>query len=108
MVIVVNMRTCIPPWGQDGDVRIDRNTKWGNPYPLHNDTPSNRAVVITKYEEWLDAKLELGQLNLDELKGVRRLGCWCKPKQCHGDIIKKKIDALIKSSQTKLSAGDFK
>jgi hypothetical protein len=82
--IVVNMKTCDPSWGQPGDVRIDRATKWGNPFRLHNE--AFRDVVINKYEEYLRANPGLLR-DLSLLSGAKRLGCWCKPKACHGDII---------------------
>jgi hypothetical protein len=33
----------------------------------------------------------LGRLH--ELKG-KKLGCWCKPQACHGDILTKLIELL--------------
>lgn len=48
-----------------------------------------RAEVIARYEHWLRAKLynnpEL-QAELEKLRG-KRLGCWCKPQACHGDVL---------------------
>lgn len=85
--IVVNMRTCDPPWGQPGDVRIDRATKWGNPYPITR--TDDRASVITKYAFYLKHCIDNEGLDLSELKDAKRLGCWCKPKACHGDVIVK-------------------
>lgn len=65
------------------DVRIDRKTKWGNPYVVGRD--GTREECIDKYAEWLEDQEHL--LNaLHELKG-KRLGCWCHPHPCHGDIL---------------------
>lgn len=85
--IVVNMRTCDPPWGQPGDVRIDRATKWGNPYPITE--KDDRATVIMKYSFYLKHRIDNYGLDLSELKDAKRLGCWCKPKACHGDVLVK-------------------
>lgn len=85
--IVVNMRTCDPPWGRPGDVRIDRETKWGNPYPLSNTV--TRCAAIKKYSVYLMKRLAEKSLDISELKNAKRLGCWCKPKACHGDILVK-------------------
>jgi len=65
------------------DVRICRPTKWGNPYRIGPD--GNRDTVIAKYREWL---LQQPQLlaELPTLRG-KRLGCWCKPLACHGDVL---------------------
>ena len=73
------------------DVYIGRPSKWGNPY-THLDTSVNskfkvdtRDDAIAKYEEYLLNNKELMN-SLEELRG-KVLGCWCKPKSCHGDIL---------------------
>ena len=39
-------------------------------------------------------KLETeGTEELKRLKG-KKLGCWCKPERCHGDVIVKLIEEL--------------
>lgn len=81
---VVNIRTCNPPWGQDGDMKIDRTTIFGNPYPLYWE--SERDRVIKEYEVYLLKSPTLLR-NLQILAKAERLGCWCKPKPCHGDVI---------------------
>lgn len=65
------------------DVRIDRKTKWGNPFIIGKD--GTREEVIQKYKEWICEQPHLMN-SLHELKG-KRLGCWCKPQPCHGDIL---------------------
>jgi hypothetical protein len=47
----------------------------------------SRNEAIERYREWIiegDGKPLLNDLN--ELKG-KKIGCWCKPKSCHGDIL---------------------
>lgn len=90
MVEVVNMKNCVPPWGQPGDIRIDRRTKWGNPYPI-TDTET-RSQVLFKYVFYLKNAIDGGELNISEISGAKRIGCWCKPLSCHGDILKKLIE----------------
>jgi hypothetical protein len=88
MIEVVNLRTC-KDWGKPGDVLIDRRTKWGNPFLLKNE--KDREMVIEKYRVYF-----IGNLLIDatkELKDAKRLGCWCSPLPCHGDVIKFYIDA---------------
>lgn len=65
------------------DVRIDRKTKWGNPFTIGVD--GTRDEVIKKYAEWIKDQDYLIK-SLPELKG-KKLGCWCKPKRCHGDVL---------------------
>ena len=56
--------------------------KWGNPF-----SKGTREENIAKFEEYLVNNKELMQ-DLHELKD-KRLGCFCKPKACHGDVLKK-------------------
>jgi hypothetical protein len=65
------------------DVRIDRATKWGNPFHIGKD--GSRSDVIRKYAEWIVQQPALMKA-LPELKG-KRLACWCAPEACHGDVL---------------------
>jgi len=81
--IVVNLRTC-----HDSDVvRIDRRTLFGNPFKMHSE--SDRDLVIARYRVWFYARIvrdrEFRRAVLS-LRG-KKLGCWCAPKSCHGDVI---------------------
>lgn len=67
------------------DVYIGRGSKWGNPFVLGKH--GNREEVIRKYENYLLGNKDLMN-SLEDLKG-KTLGCWCKPKACHGDILVK-------------------
>lgn len=70
------------------DILIDRRTKWGNPFVIDKD--NNRKEVLKKYRNWI-VKQKTLLSDLKELKG-KILGCWCKPKDCHGDILKELIE----------------
>lgn len=72
------------------DVRIDRESKWGNPFHIGKD--GTRSEVIDKYRRWLHLQPQL-MGSLSELKD-KRLGCWCKPKACHGDVLAGLTNAL--------------
>ena len=65
------------------DIRIDRKTKWGNPFHIGID--GTREEVIEKYHDWILTQDHLINA-LPELKG-KTLGCWCKPRSCHGDVL---------------------
>jgi len=65
------------------DVRIDRTTKWGNPFRIGRD--GTRAEVLKKYEYWVREQPPLIAA-LHELRG-KVLGCWCAPEACHGDVL---------------------
>lgn len=70
------------------DVRIDRKTKWGNPFIVGRD--GTREECIQQFEDWIKNQKHLLDA-LHELKG-KRLGCWCHPSPCHGDVLVKLAD----------------
>ncbi len=76
------------------DIRIDRSSKWGNPYKIGRD--GTRAEVIAKYEAWIKTQPAL-MAALPELRG-KVLGCWCAPKPCHGDVLVRLAHARLGSS----------
>src|SRR5258707_5579815 len=80
------------PVGIEYDVRIDRTTRWGNPFHIGRD--GTRAEVIAKYEAWIQTQPNL-LAALPELRG-KRLGCWCKPKACHGDVLARLADGAVR------------
>lgn len=69
---------------EEFDVYIGRGTKWGNKFIEGVD--GTREEVIALYEQWfLDSPWLHGDA-IRELQG-KVLGCHCKPKLCHGDIL---------------------
>lgn len=73
------------------DVSIARPGPWGNPFShLSNSSAEfrvgTREDAIRKYEAWLVAQPELVEKVKRELRG-KVLGCVCKPKACHGDVL---------------------
>lgn len=79
--MVVNIRT------DKYDVYIGRPSKWGNPFVIGKD--GNRQEVIEKYRQYILNKPELLK-DLHELKG-KKLGCYCKPFSCHGDVLEELV-----------------
>ncbi len=75
---VVNIRK------EDCDVFIGRPGKWGNPFIIGKD--GNRQEVIEKYRKWILLEGIYKLKDLHELKG-KRLGCYCAPLPCHGDVL---------------------
>jgi hypothetical protein len=65
------------------DAYIGRGSPWGNPFVIGKD--GSREVVCAKYLKYLLENERLLAM-LPTLKG-KRLGCYCAPKLCHGDII---------------------
>lgn len=65
------------------EVFIGRPSKWGNPFVIGRD--GTRAEVIAKYRVWIATQPQL-LAALRELRG-KRLGCFCAPQACHGDVL---------------------
>ena len=78
-----NMRDGInnyPCWA----VRIDRRTKWGNPFRITS--LRSREEAIAQYEAWLLSRPKMVEAAKRELRG-KDLLCWCHPLPCHGDVL---------------------
>jgi hypothetical protein len=69
------------------DVYIGRGSLFGNPIRLHS--KQQRGSTLAKFKEYFYKRLSLDEGFKNEvlkLKGLR-LGCFCQPQPCHGDII---------------------
>ena len=67
------------------DVYIGRGSKWGNPFIMKDWSDEERNRVCDEYENWFMGQKHLIE-SLPELKN-KVLGCYCKPKRCHGDFL---------------------
>ena len=86
-------------WKGPGEY-IGRPSILGNPFPIH----VGRTRCIVSYEFWLAQKIhnkdkpvleELVRLAKIAELGDLNLICWCAPKACHGDVIKKTLEGMI-------------
>ena len=70
-------------------IRIDRQTRWGNPFVIGKD--GSREEVIAKYRDHLWSQIRTEKLSLDDLAGLhgKSLACHCAPQPCHGDVLAK-------------------
>lgn len=75
-------------------VKVDRSTKWGNPFRVTEDRTA--AESVSAFRIWLtvdgcDADIpERKQRIIDSLHEIRGkdLACWCKPgTPCHADVL---------------------
>jgi hypothetical protein len=91
---VVHLRRLKGKIVQDCDIYIGRacnmggwqlaQSKWHNPYSVKQ---YGRDGALNRYKTYIESN-ENNLLNdLHELAG-KRLGCWCKPSRCHGDILR--------------------
>jgi len=84
--VVVNLRR------SEYDEFIGRPGKWGNPFFTGRD--GTREQVIRKYRDWLLQRAHL-MAAIEGLRG-KRLGCYCKPLPCHGDVLVEFFKGFVK------------
>ncbi len=74
----------------------------GNPFKMRNE--GEREQVVQKYRSWLWRQIqlqnkevirELARLANLAKRGDLELACWCKPKACHGDVLKACIEWML-------------
>lgn len=79
------------------DVYIGRKGRghdgyFGNPFDLRNFT---REEALAKFEEHFLSRVKSDAVFREKVLSLRgkKLGCFCKPRKCHGDIIVAWIEA---------------
>ena len=62
-----------------GTVKVDRTTKWGNPFVVGKDGHAAQCVAL--FEQ------HAATLPVEELRG-KNLACWCRSSgPCHADVL---------------------
>lgn len=86
MATVINLRQA-PRELQLRCVKIDRTSRWGNPFVIGSD--GTREQVIDKYRRRLWHDVRSGAVTLKDLAALdgQFLGCWCAPLVCHGHVL---------------------
>ena len=59
--------------------------KWGNPWE-RKDTPDPTG----SYRRYIKYRIAVGHITADDIRlelAGKRLGCFCKPKPCHADVL---------------------
>jgi len=74
-----------------GAVYIGRGSPWGNPFVIGRD--GTRAEVIAQYDAWIAIQPHL-LARLPELRS-RDLLCFCAPKSCHGETLRRLANAPV-------------
>lgn len=76
-------------------IEVCRPSILGNRFALNVNTIKERDIVCDKYEKWFyenidNLKPELNRLlDILERYGKLELFCWCVPKRCHAETIKR-------------------
>lgn len=85
-----------------GAIYIGRGSVFGNPWPIDETNPERtRDKVCDLYEEYFHQKIandpefkqKVDDLVMASLYTPITLGCYCVPHRCHGETIKRYIDA---------------
>lgn len=87
-------------------VPIHRGTPLGNPFVMKDRSDLERQRVCDSFEEWVQGKLfgstaqvqyfeGLVNIARDPSVGCIELVCFCSPKRCHGDTIKRLIEETL-------------
>lgn len=108
MIYVVNKYKHTPT---EFDVYIGRGSPLGNPYTSKKlsetkaqHQANSREESIKSYESYILEQIkkrdddmcdELNRIYLMAKRGDVYLVCFCKPQDCHGDIIKKIIESKM-------------
>lgn len=90
-------------------IYLGRPHPLGNPYTHKEGTTApfvvgSRDEAVDLYEKWLLSQIKIGNqevlMALSELKALAlqndiKLGCWCFPKRCHCDVVKKYVELSL-------------
>ena len=99
-----NIRTFVP----DGSIaiKVDRySSPLGNPYYMRDE--SKRDSVCDDYEEYFNAMMYTDNRFINEVNRICKLAetnditllCWCAPKRCHAETIKKYIEQKLEDEK---------
>ena len=78
----------------DNTKKVDRSTKYGNPYKVGNKLGEfTREEALRLYEIYLDFVVSKKLLDIEPLRGYD-LACHCNLEDnCHADILLKKLES---------------
>lgn len=79
---------------------------FANPNRVGKD--GSRKQVIEKYRPHLRQLLESRPELVAELEAMRgkRIGCWCKPSECHGDVLVEWLEGRFEDTPAQSSLFD--
>ena len=103
MIEIMNLRGLGNRWKQNKwDMKVDRSSPVGNPYPIKG-SYMHRDRVCNMYEKDFGRQMQNpyfeayinSLINIYKRHGKLRLFCWCAPKRCHAETIKRFIENVV-------------
>ena len=101
-ILIRNLRDSKPtqPW----EVRVDRASVLGNPFRMVSE--DQRDAVCEQYEQYFEniVRTKSNEEFMNELRRLYKLAkqygkltlfCWCAPKRCHAETIKKFLEQYL-------------
>ena len=103
MIKIINMRSGKKLKLGVPVIPVDRTTRLGNPFHMKNET--ERDKVCEEYEAYFNKKVaeKTDEKFMNDLRAIYKLAkngdvylaCWCYPKRCHAETIKKFIESYL-------------
>ena len=99
MIEIMNLRDTKPT--ELYDFKVDRTTPLGNMFRMHSEV--DRNTVCDQYDNHFPIILGNRQacslfdrlITAHKKYGKLRLFCWCSPKRCHVETIKRELEVHI-------------
>ena len=88
-------------------IYIGRGSALGNPFKMVDESRRDQVIEQFRQHLWIEIKSNPDGAMNTELMRISRMikcgkkimiQCFCKPKACHGDVIKRAIEWLIKNN----------
>lgn len=97
------MCTVVNKYKEEYDIYIGRGSIWGNPFSHLPETKAqylvkDRDQAVAAFRQYLWHQMDQGFITTAMLRNLngKRLGCFCKPQSCHGDVIVKAVEWAMK------------
>jgi hypothetical protein len=73
-------------------LRVDRSSRWGNPFQPRDRSALERLRVVAAYARFLRGMDPVRRAGLlppiwQHLQAGGALECWCAPELCHGQVL---------------------